>query len=120
MATYILNARQRQKYDDIESWIKNDPVLERGEIAVTVIDTAVKGTANYVPSILFKVGDGEKKFSELDFTYALSADVYAWAKKESLEYGDLPAELISMIDELQESIPQPITNEEIEVLINGE
>ena len=120
MATYILNARHQQKYDDIETWIKNDPVLLRGEIVVTVVEMAVKGTANYVPSILFKVGDGEKKYSELDFTYALSADVYPWAKKERLAYDDLPAELISMLKTLQESIPEPITNEEIEVMINGE
>ena len=119
MATYILNARQRQKYDDIETWINNDPVLLSGEIAVTVVETAVKGTANYVPSILFKVGDGEKKYSELDFTYALAADVYEWAKKESLSYDDLPAELLSILNTLQESIVEPITNNEIEVMING-
>ena len=114
MATYIFNARQQQKYDDIDLWIKSDPVLLRGEIAVTEVQMPVNGET--IPSLLMKIGDGTKKYSELDYTYAKAADVHDWAKKESLSYDDLPEDLLTKIEE-NEMIE--ITNEEIEVIMNG-
>lgn len=117
MATYMFNARHQQKYDDVETWIKSDPVLLRGEIAVTEVQMTVNGVTT--PSLLMKIGDGEKKYSELDFVYGKSADVYEWAKKESLSYDDLPEELLSKIKEIEEKEIIAITNEEIEVIING-
>lgn len=117
MATYMLNVRHQQKYDDIEKWIASDPVLLEGEIAVTTVQTAESGTTNYVPSVLMKIGDGVKKYSELDFTYAKSADVYDWAKKESLAYDDLPESLLSKITEFENI--ETITNDEIEVMMYG-
>ena len=117
MATYLLNVRHQQKYDDIGKWIESDPVLLRGEIAVTTIETGESDTTNYVPSVMFKVGDGVTKYSKLGFTYSKAADVYEWAKKESLEYDDLPESLLSKITEFENL--EIITNEEIEVIING-
>lgn len=117
MATYMFNTRQQQKYDDVEAWIKSDPVLLRGEIAVTEVSMTVNGVVT--PSLLMKIGNGEKKYSELDFVYGKSADVYEWAKKESLSYEDLPDELLTKIQEIEANEIIAITNEEIEVIING-
>ena len=117
MATYMFNTRQQQKYDDVESWIKSDPVLLRGEIAVTEVQMTVDDET--IPSLLLKIGDGEKKYSELGFVYGKSADVYDWAKKESLSYDDLPEELLSKIKEIEANEIIAITNDEIEVIING-
>lgn len=117
MATYMFNVRHQQKYDDVETWIKSDPVLLRGEIAITEVQMTVNG--EIVPSLLMKVGDGEKKYSELGFLYGRAADVYDWAKKESLSYDDLPEELLSKIKEIEANEIIAITNDEIEVIING-
>lgn len=49
--------RMMQKYDTEANWIANDPVLYRGEIAVS-IDTS---------PISFKIGDGSSNWSLLDY-----------------------------------------------------
>lgn len=40
-------------------------------------------------TILFKVGDGTTTYANLPYGSALASDVYAWAKKENLEWDDL-------------------------------
>lgn len=52
----ILNVRMQQKADVEENWVKNDPVLFVGEIAVSVDNLNN-----------FKVGDGNHKWSELPY-----------------------------------------------------
>lgn len=66
-----INSRIILRNDDIAEWVKNDPVLDKGEIAVVT----VQQTDTEAPSIMTKVGDGIHKYSELDFTYARAADV---------------------------------------------
>ena len=78
-----LNARLKLKLDSYENWIANDPVLLDGEVAFAAVSVKQDGTANYVPSILMKVGQNGKKYSELDFVYAKAADVISAAKSES-------------------------------------
>lgn len=80
MAEKILNVRLTQKYDTYENWMQSDPVLLQGEKANVVINVVQEGTANTVPALLTKTGDGTHKFSELNFDSAKAADVYAWAK----------------------------------------
>lgn len=83
MAEKILNTRIMLKYDSYENWVANDPVLKKGEAAITTVSTKQDGTVNYVPSCLIKIGDGTHKYSELDFIYAKAADVIAACKSES-------------------------------------
>lgn len=78
----IFNGRLRLKYDTHENWLKNDPVLLEGEVALAVVSVKQEGTVNTVPAVLLKVGDSTKKYSELGFTYARAADVIAAAKSE--------------------------------------
>ena len=79
MANKTFNTRICMKNDTYAQWVEKDPVLLRGEIAVVVIP-ADTGAVQGEPVTLFKVGDGTKKFSQLDFIGAKAADVYDWAK----------------------------------------
>ena len=79
MANKTFNTRICMKNDTYAQWVKKNPVLLKGEIAVVVIP-ADTGAVQGEPVTLFKVGDGTKKFSQLDFIGAKAADVYEWAK----------------------------------------
>ena len=79
MANKTFNTRICLKNDTYANWIANDPTLLKGEVCVVVIP-AETGAVQGEPVTLFKVGDGTKKFSQLDFIGAKAADVYSWAK----------------------------------------
>lgn len=79
MANKTFNTRIKNKIDTYANWIDKDPVLLNGEIAIVVI-SAETGAVQGKPVTLFKVGDGTKNFSQLEFTGAKAADVYGWAK----------------------------------------
>ena len=86
MTEKILNTRIQLKYDTWDNWQKTDVankggnlVLKQGEMAVTAIASG-KSDFTTPPTIMFKVGDGEHKFSELPWASGLAADVYPWAK----------------------------------------
>lgn len=84
-----LKTRIKLKYDTLTNWITNDPVLLAGEMAVVNSEEADK---DGLTRVLLKVGDGTKKFSELDYTWAKAADVYGWAKaatKPSYNYSEI-------------------------------
>ena len=66
MANTTFNARLKLKYDTYANWIKNDPKLLAGEAAVAVVPAST-GAVQQEPAILIKIGDGTKKFSELEF-----------------------------------------------------
>lgn len=83
MAEKVLKTRIQLKYDEYVNWAQNDPVLKKGEMAVTVIPTGSSVEQTTPPAVMFKVGDGTKKFSELPWASALAADVYSWAKAKT-------------------------------------
>lgn len=81
MADKIINTRIRLKYDTIENWKASKLILGAGEIAITTVPTETENApSTSLPAILFKCGDGAHTWSELEYTYARSSDVYAWAK----------------------------------------
>lgn len=82
MATTTFNTRISLKYDTYANWVDRDPVLLAGELAVVVVPAATGAVAKE-PAILFKAGDGSSKFSQLQFSAGLAADVYDWAKAEN-------------------------------------
>ena len=77
MAT--LNTRIQLKFDTYQNWLDNDIVLLKGEIGIAEIP-ADTGVVQSEPAYLIKIGDGTKKFSQLDWVSGKAADVYAWAK----------------------------------------
>lgn len=82
MADKTFNTRISLKYDTYANWTDKNPVLLAGEAAVVVVP-AKSGAVQHEPAVLFKIGDGTKKFSELSFVSGLAANVYSWALAES-------------------------------------
>ena len=82
----VLNTRISLKYDSYANWITHDPVLLKGEIAISTHENDATPPATgfqNIPNIAMKVGNGTSKYSELKFVSALAADVYSWAKAAS-------------------------------------
>lgn len=95
MAEKILNTRIQLKYDTLANWNASTFLLKRGELAIVEVPTA-EGTT--LPPVMFKVGAGDKKFSELDWASAKAADVYGWAKKSEAEFKAYIAEYVKTVD----------------------
>ena len=91
----ILNTRVQLKYDSYANWTSTtlgedkgaNFVLKSGEIGICYLPTGYSENqtiGSQPPQILFKVGNGTAKFSELPWASAKAADVYEWAKQASL------------------------------------
>lgn len=85
MASLIANIRL--KYDTLANWTREDVegkgaflVLQRGEVGFCEVPSNIEGV---LPTILFKVGDGNSTFGELNWVSALASDVHPWAKAEN-------------------------------------
>ena len=74
-----LNVRINNKFDTYENWMKSDLILGAGEIAVASIPSG-DDTGLTPPAVGVKIGNGEKKFSELNWIQAIAGDVHEWAK----------------------------------------
>lgn len=81
MAT--LNTRLKLKYDIYENWsaAANQFKLLEGEVAFCYIPDAIDAVHN-PPTLMYKVGDGNKTFNQLSWGSALASDVYNWAKQQ--------------------------------------
>lgn len=93
MADKILKTRIVSKHASYTAWADSKLKLLDGEIALAYIDVATrdeKGNIINVPRYLMKVGHDNKTFAELDWLVAPASDVYAWAKKASLDITDIP------------------------------
>ena len=95
MAEQILKTRIQMKYDSYANWTSTtlgnnkgaNLVLKAGEIGICYLPTdysEAQVVGSQPPQILFKVGNGSAKFSELPWASAKAADVYDWAKQASL------------------------------------
>lgn len=113
MAT--LNTRIQLKCDTYENWQANDIVLKNGEIGFCVIP-ADTGAVQTEPTVMAKIGDGVKKYSELDWMSAKAADVYAWAKTATK-----PTYQASEIEGLDDFISGEVndTNTQYQIVQNG-
>ncbi len=85
MANTTLKTRLKLKYDTLTNWIKNDPVLLEGEIAI--VDPGV-AAADGNATVLIKVGrkdasGNNQKFSACPYLWSNASDVYSWAKASS-------------------------------------
>lgn len=70
------------KYDTLDNWNSSELILKAGEVAIAVVP--VEGAA--ASPVVIKVGDGTRKFSELEMVSALASDVYSWAKKDEASF----------------------------------
>lgn len=113
MAT--LNTRIQLKFDTYQNWLDNDIVLLKGEIGIAEIP-ADTGVVQSEPAYLIKIGDGTKKFSQLDWVSGKAADVYAWAKAATK-----PTYTASEIDGLADFIDGEIqdSNTQYQIVQNG-
>ncbi len=95
MAIKELQTRIALKYDSYENWTKDQSeesivgknlVLLAGEIGICEIPSnfTANGDSRVMPTVLFKVGNGTSKFHELPWASAKAADVYSWAKSETV------------------------------------
>lgn len=86
MAIKELQTRIALKYDSYSAWTSapgKDLVLLAGEIGICHVSDTNTDT-RVVPTVLFKVGDGTKTFEQLPWASAKAADVYNWAKSETV------------------------------------
>lgn len=93
MAENILKTRIQLKYDTLAAWnsLPDTKKLKAGEVAVVSVPAGTTTddngkTITTAPTVLFKVGDGEKTFKELPWLSGLAADVHSWAKKTEAEF----------------------------------
>ena len=110
------NTRIQLKYDTYAKWVANDPVILKGELAIVEVP-AESGTGLQEPSFLLKVGDGVKRFSELEWISGKAADVYSWAKAASK-----PTYNASEIEGLSDFIAGEIedTDTQYQIVKNGD
>lgn len=109
----ILQTRISLKYDTYANWHSKNPTLLEGEVAVVVVPDPV-GTIKNVPTVLFKVGDGAKKFDELPWVSGPAGDVYAWAKQPNK-----PSYEASEITGLSDAISAKDTDTQYKIAISG-
>ena len=84
-----LQTRIALKYDSYDAWTKGpgkDLILLKGEIGICeILSDDIATTA---PTVLYKIGDGKSTFENLKWASALAADVYSWAKAETVVLED--------------------------------
>jgi hypothetical protein len=103
MATKTISTRIKNRYDSLTNWEKAGVTLLPGEIALVSVTTQEKQTVVNengdttvkvveVPAVLMKVGEvtsatdsTPKAFKDLPWLSAKAADVYAWAKQDTIE-----------------------------------
>lgn len=72
MADNIINVKIREAYDTEANWLANNPKLLQGQVAISSDKHG-----------MYKVGDGNKTWSQLDYTSHPASDVYSWAKAQT-------------------------------------
>ena len=84
-----LQTRIALKYDTYANWTDEakgaNLVLLKGEMGICEIPSGATNDVTTAPTVLFKVGDGVTPFKTLKWASALAADVYGWAKAETVE-----------------------------------
>lgn len=100
MAKNILKTQIALLYKTYEEWndAKNaDYIPLKGEVCFCEVPVNSDIIVDE-PCILLKVGNGSTAFKNLPWVSAIAADVYAWAKKEHLDFDDLSEEFFKKLD----------------------
>jgi len=85
----MVDARFSQKIDSYINWQNSSLVLNKGELAIVEIPSTQTATGLTPPAVGVKVGNGKDLFKDLAWIQSTAGDVFAWAKKENLEFADL-------------------------------
>jgi hypothetical protein len=93
----VIKTRVKLIYKSYQDWqnIAESFIPLNGEMCFC----EVPATESVPKTVLFKVGDGTTVYANLPFGSALASDVYAWAKKENLEWDDLTETFLSSLGE---------------------
>lgn len=104
MAENILKTRVKLLYKTYEQWeqIKSTFIPMQGEVCFVEIPAAT-GSLQQEPALIWKVGNGVDTFEDLPYGSALAADVYDWAKKNSLKWEDLDSAFLENLDDYIEA-----------------
>lgn len=83
MATQNIKTQIALKYNTYNYWTGQGSTYTplKGEVCF-----CYGGAENGDQRVRFKVGDGNKKFSELEWGFALASDVYSWAKQSETNF----------------------------------
>ena len=93
----IIETKICNRIDELSKWKDSSVILAKGEIAFAIVhydnstspavDTRPEGhKGSYgVPTVMMKVGDGISTFKNLKWLAAPASDVYAWAKKSTID-----------------------------------
>lgn len=99
MNTKTINTRIGLKYDLYANWVavEGSFIPKKGEVIFYEIpsDPNPNVMQTTPPAILFKVGDDTHFLKDLPWGSAIAADVYAWAKQQSLLGGTKTGEVWS-------------------------
>lgn len=108
MAEKVLQTKIALLYKSYAEWnnIQSTYIPLKGEVCFCEVPASTGAVASE-PAILFKVGNGVDTFAALPWASAKAADVYAWAKKENLEWTDFT-------DNLKEAIKKYVGGEEVD------
>lgn len=119
MAQKLFNTRIGLKYDTYANWsaMWTGYTPLKGEVVFFEVPAST-GAVPSEPAILFKVGDGVKNLHDLPWGSAIAADVYAWAKEQSLLGGQYNSG--TGWDFSQATSIQQETQEEVKGLIKQE
>lgn len=96
MADKVLKTKIALLYKTAAEWdaIKDTYKPLKGEVCFC---EAPKSSEEY--AVLFKIGNGVDFFDDLPWSSALAADVFAWAKKEHLDFNDLDQNFLDALME---------------------
>lgn len=112
-----MSVRLSLKYDTYANWVANDPILLKGEMAITEIP-ADSSSGLQEPTIVAKVGTtGTKKWSEEGWLSGTSADIIQSLKGNS---PSLPATSITGLDEYLEGHGAIDTNTTYQLVAAGD
>lgn len=128
----VVYTRLQLKHDTYANWTNTSVerqggklVLRPGEIGICIIDNKDQG-AQTAPTVLFKVGDGVHPFHDPDpskclkWASALAADVYAWAKEQSMFSSVVATETTTGEGDKQKTyVGNAVTNVEWDSTLNG-
>lgn len=127
------------RYDSLNNWISENPILQPGEVCIAVIPTSSARQPDYTVgqyptesgltpyAIGLKVGDGINDFVHLPWTQAIAGDVYAWAKQATppnaanlnAVYNGETTKIQTVLDTLTDALSN-LTGQDVAVQYNSE
>lgn len=113
--TKTFNIRISNRYDSLEQWQANNPLLLAGEIALVKIgstQTDANGNIINVPCIMAKIGNNTDRFNNLPWLSGLSANSPSWSLADTKPDYEA-SEIINLAEFINEHAPTENTKYQI-------